>query len=101
MECDIFDCKKCFHVTCAVNNDLIFACDKLKALHQHKEHSEFIGVFCSDHLELGQSVMSSSESQSRQVSLKKRKSRNPFKLLTARLEASNVPVPSQPILKRP
>jgi hypothetical protein len=31
-------------------------------LQQHKEHSEFIGVFCSDHLELGQSVMSSSES---------------------------------------
>ena len=29
LECDIFDCKKCFHVTCAVNNDLIFSCEKL------------------------------------------------------------------------
>ena len=88
-------------MTCAVNNDLIFACDKLKALHQHKEQSEYIGVFCSDHLELGQGLMTSPDSQSRQVSLKKRKSKNPFKLLTARLEASNVLVPVQPMLKRP
>ena len=101
LECDIIDCDKCFHVTCAVKNSLIFECDKYKELYQHKENSEYIVVFCKDHLELGQNVMSSSDSQNRRIILKMMKKKSPFKLLSARLKVFKDPVSPRPILRRP
>ncbi len=79
LECDITDCKKCFHITCAVDKELLIDCDKMNCELRHQENPDFIPVFCLEHKELGLNVMASNDKQARVISLKKRKTKNPFK----------------------
>lgn len=61
IECDITDCKKCFHVTCAVNLNLIIACEQMYISHRNLDNPDFLAVFCQEHLELGNSIMKSTD----------------------------------------
>ena len=46
---------------------------------QNPENSDYIGVFCTDHLVLGKDLMATSDKLLRIEGLKKRKAKNPFK----------------------
>lgn len=66
IECDINECKNCFHITCAANNDLIFSCDKmLEKGHLYKENKEYMAVFCREHYILGINIMTAPDRLSR------------------------------------
>ncbi len=79
LECDYKDCDSTFHVTCAVNEQIIIACDKMVDSFRNPDNTDHIGVFCLDHLHMGKDLMNSTEKLARIEGLKKRKYKNPFK----------------------
>ena len=49
IQCDFKDCRRAFHIRCAMNKKLIKAWDKMNEDQRAKEEDESCFIFCGGH----------------------------------------------------
>jgi hypothetical protein len=91
ISCDFIDCNNSFHVKCAVQQHLLRDYIKMvKMGHVSKENSNFVAVFCKDHLSPGLKIMNQDDPSLRENNLKERKTKNPFIDIDRLSNANNI-----------